>query len=126
MELVAKVGPQKMDFVPPPSDGLFDVLRERYFDRLKSAKQADTKAMRAEQSRNLREEALAELIPNPEAEGAYQTGSFFKSWHDLEEKAVRELILSGKRSDGRDNRSLRNIECEVDLLPCVHGSALFQ
>jgi polyribonucleotide nucleotidyltransferase len=126
MELVDKVKPQKMEFVPPPSDGLFDVLRERYFDRLKEAKQADTKALRAEQSRTLREEALAELIPDPAAEGAYELASFQKSWHDLEERAVRELILSGKRSDGRDNKTLRPIVCEVDLLPCVHGSALFQ
>jgi polyribonucleotide nucleotidyltransferase len=39
---------------------------------------------------------------------------------------VRELILAGKRSDGRDNKALRNITCEVDLLPRVHGSSLFQ
>ena len=39
---------------------------------------------------------------------------------------MRDLILSGTRSDGRDNKTLRQIECEVDLLPRVHGSALFQ
>ena len=39
---------------------------------------------------------------------------------------VRELILSGVRPDGRDYRTLRPIACEVDLLPRVHGSALFQ
>jgi len=35
-------------------------------------------------------------------------------------------ILSGTRPDGRDYRSLRNIECAVDVLPRVHGSAVFQ
>jgi len=36
------------------------------------------------------------------------------------------LILEGKRPDGRDYTSLRPIHCDVDLLPRVHGSALFQ
>ncbi len=39
---------------------------------------------------------------------------------------MRDLILAGTRSDGRDSTSLRQIECEADLLPRVHGSALFQ
>jgi polyribonucleotide nucleotidyltransferase len=51
---------------------------------------------------------------------------FSHVWHDLEEKAVRELILEGRRPDGRDSKTLRPISCEVDLLPRVHGSALFQ
>jgi len=44
----------------------------------------------------------------------------------LEEKVVRDLILSGTRPDGRDSKTLRAISCAVDLLPRVHGSALFQ
>jgi polyribonucleotide nucleotidyltransferase len=39
---------------------------------------------------------------------------------------VRDLILAGTRADGRDNKTLRNISCSVDLLPRVHGSAVFQ
>ena len=36
------------------------------------------------------------------------------------------MISAGTRPDGRDNSSLRSIYCETDLLPRVHGSALFQ
>ena len=36
------------------------------------------------------------------------------------------IVPPGTRADGRDYKSLRAIECEVDLLPRVHGSALFQ
>ena len=39
---------------------------------------------------------------------------------------VRDLILAGTRPDGRNDESLRPISCEVDLLPRVHGSAMFQ
>ena len=39
---------------------------------------------------------------------------------------MRKRILSGDpRIDGRDNRTVRPIACEVDVLAKVHGSALF-
>lgn len=45
--------------------------------------------------------------------------------HDLEEEITREIIRSGKRTDGRSFDELRGIECEVGVLPRVHGSSLF-
>jgi polyribonucleotide nucleotidyltransferase len=39
---------------------------------------------------------------------------------------VRDLILSGTRPDGRGPQELRDIRCKVDVLPRVHGSALFE
>ena len=45
---------------------------------------------------------------------------------NLEEYVVRELILEGKRIDGRSPKDLRAITCEVGLLPRTHGSAVFQ
>ncbi len=39
---------------------------------------------------------------------------------------MRDLILSGTRPDGRDGKTLRPIDCQVDVLPRVHGSAVFQ
>ena len=76
--------------------------------------------------RALRDQAMADVIPDPNADGAINVNRFKKVWHDLEEKVVRDLILAGTRPDGRDSTSLRPIYCETDLLPKVHGSALFQ
>ena len=39
---------------------------------------------------------------------------------------MRELILSWRRPDSRDYTTIRPIECSVDVLPRVHGSAIFQ
>jgi len=125
-ELAAKVGVQKMNFVPPPNDGLFDRLKNGYYDQLKDAKRTEGKAARAEAVGAVKAKALAELIPDPAAEGAFKPESFSKAFHDLEERVVRDLILSGTRPDGRDYKTLRQLVCEVDLLPRVHGSALFQ
>src|SRR5437764_176092 len=45
---------------------------------------------------------------------------------ELESKIVRWNILdTGKRIDGRDAKTVRNIVAEVGVLPRAHGSALF-
>ena len=45
---------------------------------------------------------------------------------DLEKQIVRGRILAGeKRIDGRDTRTVRQIDIKVGILPRVHGSALF-
>ena len=49
-----------------------------------------------------------------------------KMFKDLEKEIVRGAILRGEpRIDGRDTRSIRDIVCEVGVLPRAHGSALF-
>lgn len=40
-------------------------------------------------------------------------------------KRIREIILSGKRIDGRKHNWIRPISCEVGILPRTHGSAVF-
>ena len=44
----------------------------------------------------------------------------------IEKNIVRgELLKSGIRIDGRDNKTIRPIQCEVGILERTHGSALF-
>lgn len=46
--------------------------------------------------------------------------------YKLEKKCVREMIFfEHKRVDGRALDEIRPLSCEIDLLPRVHGSALF-
>jgi polyribonucleotide nucleotidyltransferase len=113
-------------YVPPEDDGLFTRLNDGYYDAMRSAKQVGNKQERAQAVRDLRDSAMQALIPDPNAEGAINVGRFHTVWHDLEAKVVRDLIIAGTRPDGRDQSSLRPIYCETDLLPRVHGSALFQ
>ena len=102
------------------------MLKQRYYEELKRAKDVEGKQARAEAVRELRDRIQAELIPDEEAEGAYAVGSFRKGWHDLEQCIVRDGILAGKRPDGRGYKDLRELHCDIDLLPRVHGSSLFQ
>ena len=50
-----------------------------------------------------------------------------KYFHDdVQKKAMRNMILDeGKRLDGGRTDEIRPIWCEVDYLPCAHGSAIF-
>jgi polyribonucleotide nucleotidyltransferase len=125
-ELVEQAGVAKMEYEAPAPDGVYDTLKEKYYDEFKAAKQTEGKLARAEACDALKKRAIAEMIPDPLAEGAIAAERFESAWHELERRVVRDLILSGTRSDGRDAKSLREIHCEVDLLPRVHGSALFQ
>jgi polyribonucleotide nucleotidyltransferase len=44
----------------------------------------------------------------------------------VEKDIVRgSIIKTGQRIDGRDTKTVRNINCEVGILPRAHGSALF-
>ncbi|MGB0759132.1 MAG: polyribonucleotide nucleotidyltransferase [Rubripirellula sp.] len=125
-ELYAKVNPTKKEFIPPEDDGLLKRLTDTYYDDFKAAQQTPGKQDRADAVRALRNRAQLDVIPDPNAADAVCEKRFKTVWHDLEEEVVRDLIYAGTRPDGRDNESLRSIYCETDLLPRVHGSALFQ
>lgn len=126
LELVEAVGVVKKEYVVPEPDGLKERLIEQYSDQLKTARQTEGKHARSEACSELKAKAMAEVIPDPDAEGAICVNAFKKAWHDVEEHVIRELILAGIRSDGRPNDALRELHCEVDVLPRVHGSAIFQ
>ncbi len=126
IELAEKAGIVKPEYIPPESDGLLDRLKGSYYDSFKAAKQTEGKQARAEAVSALKEQAKAELIPDPDAEGAVDAGAFKTAWHDLEARVIRDLILAGTRPDGRDGKALRPIYCATDVLPRVHGSAIFQ
>ncbi len=125
-ELVERIQPEKVQFEAPSDDGLLDRVKAGFYDRYREAKQIDGKQARAEAVSALKEQAQGEIIPDSEAEGAVSEGAFSTAWHDMEHQVVRELILGGTRPDGRDHSSLRAIECETDVLPRTHGSAVFQ
>ena len=126
LELVAKANVEKRKYEIPPDDGLLAKVQANYFDALRAAKQTSGKQARAEAVAAVKARAIGELIPDPTAADAVPAHKFSKAWHDLEEHVVRDLILAGTRADGRDNKTLRAIECYVDVLPRVHGSAVFQ
>ena len=126
IEFFEKVGVEKKQYDPPEDDGLLQQLKDKFYAELKSALQTEGKHAREESVQAFKERVTTEVIPNPEAEDAVDSERLKTVLHDLEAIGIRELILSGTRPDGRDSKTLRPIHCEIDVLPCTHGSAIFQ
>jgi polyribonucleotide nucleotidyltransferase len=132
-ELVAKAGKPKMQYTVADYSGLTERLTRDYYGELKAACGIMGKQDRNAAIKALKERAKADVVPTepafnfkPGEAGGISDADFGHVWHDLQEKAIRELILEGQRPDGRNSTSLRPLHCEVDVIPRVHGSALFQ
>ena len=125
-ELARKTGRTKPEYVAAPDDGIYDKLKAGYYDALKAAKAVEGKQARAAAVDEVKARALAAIIPDPATSGALSPAAFAIAWSKFTERVVRDLILSGRRQDGRDYKTIRPIECQVDVLPRVHGSAVFQ
>ncbi|MGE5754304.1 MAG: polyribonucleotide nucleotidyltransferase [Planctomycetaceae bacterium] len=124
-ELLQAAGPSRHEPPTAEPDPLRQMLYDRYGHELREIKQVPLKADRNNATKELLKKAQAELCPedNP---GAITPAQLKAAFYGLEERIIRELILDGKRPDGRGPRDLRPIQCEVGLLPRAHGSALFQ
>jgi polyribonucleotide nucleotidyltransferase len=117
------VGPKPTAEVATPNP-LIQVFRSRFYDEFRQRKQTSGKADRAESIRELKEKIREEFLPAGK-EPQYTPGQVGAALEALEERVVRDLILEGKRIDGRTTKALRQINCEVGVLPRTHGSAIF-
>lgn len=122
-ELIAKVGAPKTPFVPPADTGIFGQLKSKYYDQFCAAKKTPGKQSRAEAVDQLKQKAFADLAT---AAAELPEMTLETAWFNLTQRVVRDLILSGTRPDGRNSKEIRAIECQIDVLPRVHGSAIFQ
>ena len=126
IELAEKAAKEPRDFTPPDYSALEKQmlalcekdLRAAYSNQAKQERYAAVGAVKAKM--------LAQFCP-PEVEkpeyNKLQVAAVFK---ELEAKIVRWNILdTGKRIDGRDVKTVRQIVSEVGVLPRTHGSALF-
>ncbi|MEY3829175.1 MAG: hypothetical protein RL636_876 [Verrucomicrobiota bacterium] len=84
-------------------------------------------------SKKERGDAVKAVVEKAKAACKAELGDVFDArqikmaFEKLQEKVYRNAIIqSGERADGRTPKDLRPISCEVDVLPRVHGSSLFQ
>ncbi len=126
-ELVAKCGQEKEVPEIEWDPQLADEIAEKYSDDFRQAFEIKSKSERNTALKEITEKAQ-ELYCAP-AEGADQArcskSLFNRILYNVQKKVVRQLILDGKRPDGRGYTDIRPITCEVGLLPRSHGSALF-
>ena len=123
-ELVRDAGKPAWDWQPPAKDeafiGQITALAE---EKLRAAYQIRSKQARTQATREVAASVVAALT----ADGIeFDKVKVDNVLFDIEARIVRSQILSGEpRIDGRDTRTVRQIEIRNSLLPRVHGSALF-
>ena len=123
-ELVRDAGKPAWDWQPAAKDEPFiakiTALAE---EPLRAAYQIRSKQARTHATRDVTAKTLAALTDggNSVDKVAVENVLF-----EIEAKIVRSQILAGEpRIDGRDTRTVRQIEIRNGVLPRVHGSALF-
>ncbi|GAB5388216.1 MAG: hypothetical protein Alpg2KO_11840 [Alphaproteobacteria bacterium] len=122
-ELVEKCGKDKWETpaLPYDKDELYDMVKAQIGDDLEAAYKLTVKQERRQAIDDARQKSLDALATEELGEGPVN-GAFKKVESDI----VRGGILkTGQRIDGRDTKTVRQIESEVGLLPRAHGSALF-
>ena len=122
-ELVSEAGKPRWDWKAPEADAdLVAAVESAASGPLGDAYRITEKAERYERVGQVKDEVVA-LLATEDGPSEDDIKDIFKS---LEKRIVRGRILAGEpRIDGRDNRTVRAIACEVDILPKAHGSALF-
>jgi polyribonucleotide nucleotidyltransferase len=124
-ELKQKVGRQKRAVTPPEFD-------QSYYDSLKKKIGADLtdrldterhpKAESYTLIKDLKKE-LTSALPEDDEAGRAKLKNYYET---LRERIFREQVINEKRRpDGRAFDQIREIWCEVGVLPRTHGSAIF-
>ena len=121
--LVKKAGKEKRPFVPEPVDEEFAAkIRGLAKDKVAAAAYIPEKLARYAAMGQISKDIIAELGD----EGAERSGEIKDVVGGLKSEIVRHNILTeGRRIDGRGLADIREIECEVGILPRTHGSSLF-
>ena len=122
-EIVAEVGKQKHEYTScAVPEELFAAIKEIVPpEAMEEAVFTDVKQEREENIRKITEQLEEAFADNEEwlavlGEAIYQ----------YQKKTVRKMILKDhKRPDGRAINQIRPLAAEVDLIPRVHGSAMF-
>ena len=122
-EIVTEVGKKKHEYTSCAiPDELFAAIKEIVTpEEMEVAVFTDEKQVREENIRVIKEKLEEAFADNEE-----WLGLIGEALYQYQKKTVRKMILKDhKRPDGREITQIRPLAAEVDLIPRVHGSAMF-
>lgn len=122
-ELKSEAGKPAWDWQPAEeNEVLQQAMNDGYAGQIAAAYQIEEKMARQDALADARNAAI-EALSSEDGDSADDVSDAFGK---LEKKTVRRAIIDGQpRIDGRDSRTVRDINVEVGVLPKAHGSALF-
>ncbi len=122
-QIVAEVGKKKHEYTScAVPEELFAAIKEIVPPaEMEEAVFTDEKQVREE---NIK--AITEKLEEAFAENEEWLAVLSEAIYQYEKKTVRKMILKDhKRPDGREITQIRPLAAEVDIIPRVHGSAMF-
>jgi len=125
-ELQDKAGKEKVKHEEPEIDAaLVDQIRSSHGQALVDAIATEGKLERYEAIDEVKDAVVAQYAPESD-DDADRVAEVKAAFGSIEKDTIRKAIaVDKKRPDGRAQDEIRPIECEVDISPRVHGSALF-
>jgi len=124
-QLAELAGKDKWAFQSPPVDEeLVSTIEEFCREEVAEAIRIPEKKARKDRLSEIRDQAVFEY--GMDAEGEPRSGEIDNIFVSMEKELMRTMVLQdGRRIDGRKPEEIRDITCEVGVLPRAHGSALF-
>ncbi len=130
-EVLKELGkqPGHVTYVAPPDEHaeIRKIIERECKDRVRKSIVQPTKPQRQAALDPIRKEMIEKHgdPDNTKAPGKWPVSAVKRCFTEVCDEVLRELILEGKRVDGRGATDIRPITCEVSVLPRAHGSALF-
>lgn len=122
-DFVKEVGNPLWQWQPtPPNQELKEQIYNQVHHEIANAYQIQQKADRRTQIKNIFNKIQEEFTSE---EGSPSAAEVENILSDIEKDIVRRQIISGRRIDGRDTKTVRPINVEIGFLPRTHGSAIF-
>jgi polyribonucleotide nucleotidyltransferase len=130
-EMAAKSSKAPLEFpvFPAYSQETYDFVAGAAYDELVNVYQIADKVERQNADDAIKDRVKGELTAKIEAGElpASAAGEFSGAYKSVTKKIVRGRILTeGARIDGRGLADIRPLDAEVQVIPRVHGSAIFQ
>ena len=125
-DIAKKIGKKKIDFENrSPTKELQDEVEKHLQSALKKfiADGADGAHMAAEDEIK---KTILEIYKDPITEGVLEVGQLMDAVDIIIRRYVRDNVFAGNRYDKRTYDEVRPIHVETGVLPCTHGSALFE
>ena len=122
-KIVAETGKAKHEYTScaVPEEMFEEIKKIVSPEEMEEAVFTDEKQVREE---NIRK--ITEKLEEAFAENEEWLGMLGEAVYQYQKKTVRKMILKDhKRPDGREITQIRPLAAEVDLIPRVHGSAMF-
>ncbi len=110
--------------IHPLRDAAMEFIHKNYYKEMSSGLSLKIKKERGQALSTLRETIKNEMLAT-EQFAEISDILIDEAYEKNQKQIVRSWIQEGKRIDGRKQKEIRPISCEVSYLPRTHGSAIF-